>query len=52
MKCLKTIVDAVSKALDYKPADPVGKGAPKGAATKKGKAVKAEKQVKGVAHKA
>jgi polyphosphate kinase 2 (PPK2 family) len=24
VKCLKTIVDAVSKALDYKPADPVG----------------------------
>jgi hypothetical protein len=23
VKCLKTIVDAVSKALDYKPADPV-----------------------------
>jgi polyphosphate kinase 2 (PPK2 family) len=24
VKCLKTIVNAVSKALDYKPADPVG----------------------------
>ena len=29
VKVMKTIVDAVSKALDYKPADPVGRGGPK-----------------------
>ena len=38
VKCLKTIVDAVSKALDYKPADPVGRGVP----TKKTKTRKRE----------
>jgi hypothetical protein len=38
VKCLKTIVGAVSRALDYKPADPVGRGGPKGAEKKKARA--------------
>lgn len=42
VKCLKTIVDAVSKALDYKPEDPVGQAKPPKARKKARKKVKEE----------
>jgi polyphosphate kinase 2 (PPK2 family) len=37
VKCFKTVVAAASKALDYKPVDPVSEGQPKKAGKKKGK---------------